>query len=151
MNNIILALRIFFTPSLYKYSFEADEVIKALIEEGKYVDVTKHRNDEGYPYSVYIEYNKRIYEIWINNRYYADLSQVHSYPLVTKENCVYGLSNRTKLFNDVSPSKRTKYKFWKWLFEQNAFVLDREDDDVNKKAIKEMLSNREWAYYDSIN
>lgn len=149
--NISLALSIFFSRTIYPYSSEADAVIKVLTEQGEYVGITNHRNDEGYPYSVYIKYNNMLYEVWINNRYYADLSQVFSHPFTKGQNSIFSLSNRTELYNRVSPSKRTKFKFWKWLFEQNPSILDRVDNKVNKKAIEEMLSNREWAYYDSTN
>ena len=96
MNNLDKA-RILFTVKNSPYDEKADKVINLLIDKGELVK---------FEYGcVVISCKCALYYVWIENRYYADLSWVS----MVKNNV------RKHVYEHVRPSRKTQIRFWEWI------------------------------------
>lgn len=95
----------------YKYSDYADNVIKKLMQCSKII-----KCDEFY---LYVEYDSKIYWIWIANYPYADLQSVY----VTRADNKSG-HNTEIVYNHMRTSAKVQVEFWNWIKKENPEVFD---------------------------
>lgn len=102
------------------YTKRADSLIREVINHGVYI-----AEDE---FTVLVDLNGRILDIWIANRFYSYLSLVTEFP--KKDACFryYGDKKRGRplksieIYDGERPSRKTCIDFTEWLFSQKCRV-----------------------------
>lgn len=109
-----LKFSIYFSMKLNAYSKKADCFLHNLITKGKFLYADR--------YEAYIEYNGKVYAVWISNTYYASCASAH---LCTKfHDGLYVYYER--IYSYVRPSRYMEYKFFLWLYENQDAQIERE-------------------------
>lgn len=113
---------------LYPYDEKVDKIVNTFIDHGV-VNL-----DESDTYRICIEYNHTYYYIWACNRFFGDLSDVVI-------NLNYNTLDWEYLYDKALPSRKTKYRFWKWIETEYSDFFKKEERNRKKYINTEKFEN----------